>query len=153
MPTEISHSTWINCPIDTVFYFVTNLENDHYWWKAVLESKKLTPDAVGLGSKFHQHSKVLFVSIDNHLQITEWQPPTLARFVNQSAQLAYTVDYICSTKGGGTRFTLKADLIMKGWLKRFFPLTMNTLHRQLDRYFGLLKTHLEATSTGQKNIH
>lgn len=142
--TEITHSILIDCPADQVFHFVTNLENDHFWWKAVVDTKKSTPGAVGLGTEFLQHSKVLFVTVDNHLRITEWQPPALARYVNQSRQLAYTVDYLCTNEGNQTRFTLKADLTLKGVLKLMLPLTMNTLHKQLDSYFKLLKNHLEA---------
>jgi hypothetical protein len=143
--TEISHSILIDCPAERVFHFVTNLENDHYWWKAVLDTQKVIPGAIGLNTEFKQHSKVLFVTIDNHLRITEWQPPRLARYVNESQQLAYTVDYICTPEGHQTRFTLKADLTLKGALKLIFPLTMSTLHSQLDRYFKLLKHHLETT--------
>jgi len=42
---------------------------------------------------------------------------------------------------------LQADLELKGVLKRLLPLTMSTLHGQLDRYFTLLKHYLESQAS------
>jgi len=141
--THISYSVNIERPIQHVFDFVGNFENDKYWWKAVNVTKKLTAGPMAVGTEFDQLSKVMFISIHNHLRVIDYQPPTLIRYRNESPQLAYDLEYHFAPKGEGTTFTLIADLTPHGALKWLFPITMSTLHQQLKLYFNALKTYLE----------
>ncbi len=142
--TNITYSVDIKRPIQQVFDFVGNFENDKYWWKAVDETTKLTPGPIGVGSEFDQRSRVLFVVIQNHLRVIDYQPPTLIRYRNESPQLAYDLEYHFTPTADGTKFTLVAELEAKGALKWLLPLTMNTLYGQLRKYFNELKQYLES---------
>mgnify|MGYP000435638004 CR=1 FL=1 len=50
--THISYSVNIERPIQYVFDFVGNFENDKYWWKAVNVTKKLTVGPMAVGTEF-----------------------------------------------------------------------------------------------------
>ena len=141
--TPITYSVDIERPIQEVFDFVGNFENDKHWWKAVNTTKKLTPGPIAVGSEFDQLSKLMFITIHNHLCVIDYQPPTLIRYRNESSQLAYDLDYQFSTMGNNTTFTLVAELRPQGVLKWLLPLTMTTLYKQLKMYFGELKQYLE----------
>ena len=142
--TRISHSIVIERPVSEVFNFVTNFENDHYWWKAVSYTRMLTDGPIGEGSEFEQVASVMFVPIRNSLTITSWLPPHSATYTNNSKQLAYELEYRFTPDGQATRFDLNATLAPKGILHAMLPLTMKVLHSQLDKFFGILKHHLES---------
>ncbi len=141
---HITYSINIQRPIQDVFEFVSNFENDKYWWKAATETQKLTPGPVGVGTEFDEVAKVLFVTVHNRLCVTEYHPPDQLACRNESPQLAYDLQYLFTVEGNTTKFTLMADLIPKGVLKWLLPFTMNALYGQLRMYFQELKTYLEA---------
>lgn len=143
--THITHEVLIQCAPAKVFAFVTNFENDHYWWKAVSYTEKITPGDMNVGSEFRQVAKVLgIITVYNLLEVIEFTPPHKVQYVNQSPQLSYTLHYNFSPLGDATLFTLEADIDVKGILRAVMPLTLWSLHRQLNTFFNLLKLHLEA---------
>jgi hypothetical protein len=142
--TPIAYSINIQRPIHQVFDFVSNFENDKYWWKSVIKTQKLTPGPVGVGTESDQVAKLLFVTVHNRLCVTEYHPPDLIACRNESPQLAYDLQYHFTEEGNTTKFTLMADLEPKGVLKWLLPITMRVLYRQLHMYFQELKTYLEA---------
>ncbi len=144
MTTPISHSINIQRPIHQVFDFVTNFENDKYWWKSVTKTQKLTPGPVGVGSEFDQVAKLMFLTVHNHLCVLEYRRPDQITSRNESPQLAYDVQYHFTEEGNTTKFTLTADLIPKGVFKWLLPITMGVLYGQLHSYFQELKTYLES---------
>lgn len=139
----IKHSIIIARPRDEVFNFVTDFRNDAQWWKPVIRTEKITPGEMGVGTLFKQYSKVMFLTVENNLTVTEWNPPQRVGYINESPQLAYTLSYDFEEVKVGTRFLLTAELEMKGLLRLLKPFTMRTLHKQLQEYFGLLKQVME----------
>lgn len=139
----IKHSIIIACPRDDVFNFVTDFRNDTKWWKPVIRTEKITPGEMAVGTVFKQYSKVMFITIENNLTVTEWNPTEYVGYINESPQLAYTLRYDFEAVEGGTRFSLIAELEMKGMLRLLKPITMRTLHKQLQEYFDLLKQVME----------
>ena len=49
---HISYSVNIERPIQHVFDFVGNFENDKYWWEAVNVMRKLTARPMAVGTEF-----------------------------------------------------------------------------------------------------
>lgn len=141
--TPITHSIVIARPREEVFAFVTDFRNDTKWWKPVIRTEKVTPDEIGVGSIFKQYSKVLFVTVESELRVTEWNPPEFVTYINESPQLAFSLRYQFDEDAGGTRFSLIAELEMKRLLRLLKPITMRTLHKQLQEYFELLKQVME----------
>lgn len=143
--THVLHSIVIQRTPSDVFDFVTNFENDKYWWKAVIQTEKTTPGAMRAGTEFRQTSKVLGITIHSHLKVLEYARPDHVRYVNESPQLPFSLLYSFTPTGSGaTTFTLDAELDQKGLLRLITPLLLWSLGRQLNTYFGLLKTHMEA---------
>ena len=141
--TPISHSIVIARSQEDVFNFVTDFRNDTKWWKPVIRTRMITDGTMKVGSEFEQTAKVMFVTVKNKLIVTDWHPPQYADYINESPQLPFKLRYQFDEVEGGTRFTLIAELEMKGALGLLKPITMWTLHRQLNSFFGLLKQVLE----------
>jgi hypothetical protein len=143
----ISHSIDIQCPQQEVFDFVSTFENDTKWWKAVDHTDKITPGPLRVGTEFHQVSRVAGIKIVSKLIVTEVNHFEYVRYKSESKQLTYALLYRFEKVAGGTRFTLEADLELKGALGAFIPLTMRILKGQLNIYFGLLKEYMETHPT------
>ena len=141
--THIYHAIDIHQLPEAVFNFVTDFRNDTRWWKPVIRTQKMTDGDIKVGTKFIQYSKVLFVTIEGHLQVLEWNPSFSVKYRNESPQMPYDLLYKFEPIQGGTRFSLDASIEMKGVLKLIKPITMWILHRQLKKYFGLLKKVME----------
>jgi Polyketide cyclase / dehydrase and lipid transport len=139
----ISHSVVINRPQKEVFEFVSTFENDTKWWKAVDHTDKITPGPMGVGTVFHQTATVMGIKVINKLTVTEYVPYEYVRYINESKQLAYSLLYKYDKVGGGTKFTLEADLKMQGVLAMLAPLTMSFLKGQLEKFFNILKNYME----------
>lgn len=141
--THVYHAIDIRRSPEEVFQFVTDFSNDKHWWKAVIDSQKMTEGEMRVGTKFIQHSKVLFVTIESHMQVLEWNPPHSIKCRNESPQLPYDLLYTFEPIEDGTRFSLDASVQMKGALKLIKPITIWIVRRQLKKYFGLLKQVME----------
>lgn len=144
--TAIKYAVVINRSPSEVFNFVTDFRNDTRWWKPVIRTEKVTDGDIMQGTKFIQYSKVMFVTIQGHLQVIEWNPPLWVKYRNESPQLPYDLLYKFDAFEGKTRFSLEADMQMRGVLKVLKPITMWILHRQLKKYFWLLKEVMEHIS-------
>jgi len=136
----------INRPPAEVFEFVTDFRNDTKWWKLVTHSEKLTEGEIGVGTVFIQHAKVMFVAVQNQLQVLEWDAPNYVKYRNDSNQLGYDLLYQFEPVEGGTRFSHHVNLEMKGILNLLKPITMRILDAQQKKYFNVLKQVMESES-------
>ena len=141
--TPITQSIIINCSQQDLFDFVTDFRNDTKWWKPVIRTEKTTNGDINIGTQFIQYAKVMFITVENNLKVTEWQPPEYVTYSNESPQLSYSLRYEFQPTEQGTQFTLFAELEMKGLLLILKPITMWKLQGQLEKYFGLLKKIME----------
>jgi hypothetical protein len=70
----VDSDVWINRPIEEVFPFVTNPENDHRWMSVAVKAQKLTPGPIRCGTRFRQVARFLGVPIRATWEITEYEP-------------------------------------------------------------------------------
>jgi ligand-binding SRPBCC domain-containing protein len=64
----------IQRPVEEVFAFVTNPENDSRWMMVAVSARKITPGRIGRGSRFQQVATFLGVPIRAVWEITEYEP-------------------------------------------------------------------------------
>jgi uncharacterized protein YndB with AHSA1/START domain len=114
---EASNEVVIDRPIDEVFAFLADAENDPRWRDGVLDIAR-EPGAGGVGARYRQGIKGpggRRVAAD--VEITEYQPDTLIAFRGTAGPVRPEGRYRLSQADGGTRvrFDLSAKL---GGLKR-----------------------------------
>ena len=63
----------IKRPIDEVFAFATNLENEPKWHSSIVSTERLTEGAIGLGSKWRESFNGMAVKGDVTLEIIEYE--------------------------------------------------------------------------------
>jgi uncharacterized protein YndB with AHSA1/START domain len=139
---QIERSVTINRPIEQVFAFVANPDNNPRWQPEVIEHTMLTEGPMGLGSKMRHVSKFMGRRIEVNIDITEFVPNHKIAFHVMSGTLPYTIYYILDPEGDGTRFTYSAIMESNGWLKLAQPLMMMSGARVIEGDLGRLKALL-----------
>jgi hypothetical protein len=66
-------SVVINRPVDQVFSFVSDLENDPPW-TAVAEMRRTSPGPLGVGTTFRQRDRILGRRLDLSLEVVGYEP-------------------------------------------------------------------------------
>src|SRR5436189_6149603 len=72
--SNVEVHTVINRPLAEVFAFVTDFANHPQWENNFLEGKRLTPDPVGVGTRYQCVLKVPGQRVMSTIDITEYEP-------------------------------------------------------------------------------
>jgi uncharacterized membrane protein len=142
MRNEISFV--INRPIDEVFAFTTNQENQPKWQSRLLEMKKTSDGPIGVGTTWRSVVKFLGRRIEGTTVITEYElnrtyggRSTSGPFPVQARQTYEALD-------GGTRVTFTIQAEPGGFFKIAEPVLLTLYKRQADAEMASLKEFMEA---------
>jgi uncharacterized membrane protein len=141
---EYETSFVINRPIDEVFAFTTNQENQPKWQSRLLEMKKTSDGPIGVGTTWRSVVKFLGQRIEGTTVITEYE---LNRtYAGRSTSGPFPVEARQSYEPveGGTRvtFTIKAE--PGGFFKVAEPVLLNLYKRQAEAETASLQEFMEA---------
>jgi uncharacterized protein YndB with AHSA1/START domain len=135
----------LNVPIQTVFEFVTNIENLSTWAGAFDEIRDFSGNPVRVGSTWTSISKFMGREIVSQNRVTEYDAPQ--QIVFSIANMAgdgfntWTLEALDETR---TRFTLQLDGQAKGIAKMAVGLIRSQADKQMNSDLANLKTLLEA---------
>jgi uncharacterized protein YndB with AHSA1/START domain len=149
MDIRQEHTVLIDRPIEEVFAFVTDPDNDPLWHASTLEAQQTSEGAVGLGATYRVVLKFLGRQIETTYEITEYEPPTKHCVRITSGPIpAVGCLLLEPTDDGSTRFTQTLD---RGELGFFFrlaePLVRRAINRQSEADLATLKDLLESSET------
>ena len=134
----------LHVPIQTVFEFVTDIENLPNWAGAFYEIKDFTGNPVGVGSTWTSISKFMGREIVSQCCITEWDAPH--RVVFSIANMAgdglntWSLEALAYDK---TRFTLQLDGEAKGIARMAVGLIRSQADKQMNSDLAKLKKLLK----------
>ena len=134
------YQTILPHPIEDVFALTVDLQKAPHWHSIFTAVEQLTPNPIGLGSKW----KVSYGVGKMTLEIIDYQPPTMVVFKGSRAW------------GMVPNFTIKLQAVSEGTLVHYFlhpdiPALLRPLmalfavpygRRDLDRYFSELNATL-----------
>lgn len=141
MPHATAETT-IARPLQTVFEYLADAENDRHWRPGVLEIERVSGDGVGA-----QYRQVVGGPggrrIDADIEITEHATPTRLAFRTITGPVRPSGSYDLEPVEGGThvRFTLDAQL--SGLKKAMSPMVQKTMAAEVGNLENLKRT-LEA---------
>ena len=116
---QLDQSVVIERPLEEVFAFVTNRENDAQWAPVVTETRKTSEGPLGVGTTYEQAGRFLGRNVEMHFEVTEYEPNRKIgqRLMSQGQLVATSV---CSVEAvsGGTRLTITGEAQTSGffWL-------------------------------------
>jgi hypothetical protein len=140
-----SQTTIHNRDLEEVFYWVTNSENDPYWWPAVKESKCVTEEKKGVGMGYQQTAVFLGRKFDNYFECIEYEPPRRIKWRGGETMIPFVAEMFFEPVDDKT-FTIRFEAEVRApdafrWIE---PLAVVILRSQSNGFFRKLKEVLEA---------
>ena len=144
----IEHSVVINRPIEDVFAFLSNIENESQWQTGLVESAQTSQGPLGVGTTGREVRQFLGRRMESTYEITQYEQNRKLGFKTTSGPIPMEGGYTLESAEGGT----KLDFLMQGEAGGFFklaePILARMVRRQIESDFGNLKDLLEARADG-----
>ena len=137
----------IDRPIEEVFVFLADGENDPKFSPRVLEMAKTTDEATGVGTVYASTVKDAGMKTKREFKLTEFEPPTRIRWTELSKNLVTAPEggYDLEREGSGTRVTIYNVLEGHGPGKLIAPLALRSARKGADDFGKAIKTAVEAS--------
>lgn len=142
---ELEIVTHIDVPVEAVFTYSTNNENDPIWMDEVKKVEKTSEGPIGVGSTFINYVDFMGRTFDDTHEVTEYEPNTKMTIVQRTGPVPFKAIYLYQPADEGTRFTMKIEAETKGFFKVASPLVRRQLKSQFEKNLSNLKTLLEKT--------
>jgi carbon monoxide dehydrogenase subunit G len=137
----------IDRPIDEVFAFLANGENDRKWSPRVLEIKKTTDGPVGAGTVYESTVKDAGMKTSRRLELTEFESPRKIRWAERSKNLVVAREggYDLEPAGEGTtKVTFFNELEGRGFGKLLEGFAVRAARKGADDFVNLIKKAIES---------
>jgi uncharacterized protein YndB with AHSA1/START domain len=137
----------IDRPIEEVFAFLADGENDPKFSPRVLEISKTTDGPPGVGTVYASTVKDAGVKTKREFKLTEFEPPTRIRWTEVSKNLVSAPEggYDLAPDGSGTRVTLYNVFEGNGVGKVIAPLALRSARKGADDFGKSIKAAVEAS--------
>jgi uncharacterized protein YndB with AHSA1/START domain len=137
----------IDRPIDDVFAFLADGENDPKFSPRVLQISKTTDGPPAVGTVYASTVKDAGVKTKREFRLTEFQPPTRIRWEEISKNLVTASEggYDLAPEGTGTRVTIHNLLEGHGPGKLIAPLALRSARKGADDFARAIKQAVEAS--------
>jgi len=140
-------TTVIDRPIEEVFAFLADGENDPKFSSRVLEMAKTTDGPPGVGTVYASTVKDAGVKTRREIKITEFTPPSRIRWAEVSKNLVTASEggYDLTPEGSGTRVTLYNVLEGHGFGRLIEGLALRGARKGADEFGKSIKRAVEAS--------
>lgn len=137
----------IDRPIEEVFAFLADGENDPKFSSRVLEMAKTTDGPPGVGTVYASTVKDAGVKTKREIKITEFTPPSRIRWAEVSKNLVTASEggYDLTPEGSGTRVTLYNVLEGHGFGRLIEGLALRGARKGADEFGKSIKRAVEAS--------
>jgi len=147
MAARFEATAHIDRPIEEVFAFVADGENDPKFSPRVQEISKTTEGPPGVGTIYASTVKDAGMTTKREFELTEFDPPTRIRWTERSKNIVTAANggYDLATDGDGTRLTIFNELEGHGFGKLIAPLALRAARKDADAFAGRIKRAVEAS--------
>jgi uncharacterized protein YndB with AHSA1/START domain len=137
----------IDRPIEEVFAFLADGENDPKFSPRVLEIAKTTDGPPGVGTVYASTVKDAGMTTKREFKLTEFEPPTRIRWAETSKNVVTATEggYDLAREGTGTRVTIYNLLEGHGLGKLIAPLALRSARKGADDFGQSIKAAVESS--------
>jgi uncharacterized protein YndB with AHSA1/START domain len=137
----------IDRPVEEVFAFLADGENDPKFSPRVLEIAKTTEGPPGVGTVYASTVKDAGVKTKREFKLTEFEPPSRIRWTEVSKNLVMAPEggYDLAPEGSGTRVTIYTVLEGHGLGKLIAPMALRSARKGADDFGKAMKAAVEAS--------
>jgi ligand-binding SRPBCC domain-containing protein len=137
-------SVFISRPLQEVFDYSANPDNDLQLQKNLLSSEWTTPGPAGLDSIKRMVTRVLGRKIEADLEYMVWDPPNTYTFKSDDTPFSLVGTHKFERKENGTQLILIGQIEVSGILKLVEGLVIRQAKKQDNINLNALKLLLEA---------
>jgi carbon monoxide dehydrogenase subunit G len=139
-------TTVVDRPIEQVFAFLADGENDPKFSPRVLEISKTTDGPPGVGTVYASTVKDAGMKTKREFKVTEFEAPRRIRWKETSKNLVTAPEggYDLAPEGEGTRLTIFNVLEGHGLGKLFEGFALRGARKDADAFAGRIKDAVEA---------
>ena len=136
----------IDRPIEEVFGFLADGENDPKFSPRVIEIAKTSDGPPGIGTTYASTVKDAGMKTNREFKLTQFDPPTRIGWTELSKNLvtAPKGGYELAPDDGGTRLTVYNELEGHGLGKLLAPLALRAARKDADAFAQRIKQAVEA---------
>jgi carbon monoxide dehydrogenase subunit G len=136
----------IDRPIEEVFAFLADGENDPKFSPRVLEIAKTTDGPPGIGTIYKSTVKDAGMKTKRVFKLTRFDPPNRISWSETSRNLVTAPNggYELAADGDGTRLIVHNELEGHGLGKLLVPLALRAARKETDAFAGRIKAAVEA---------
>ena len=102
---RVEHTVIICRPVQEVFEFLTDPENNRLWQDGVIKSRKISEGPVNVGTRGEDIRKYLGREFQITYEIVEYEPDKKLRFRSLSGPVQFEGSYALEPVKEGTRFS------------------------------------------------
>lgn len=137
----------IDRPIEEVFAFLADGENDPKFSPRVVEIAKTSDGAAGVGTTYASTVKDAGMTTKREFKLTQFDRPTRIRWTEVSKNLVTAPEggYDLTPDGDGTRLRVHNELEGHGFGKLLVPLALRAARKDADRFADRIKRAVEAS--------
>jgi len=139
---KFENSVIINQPVNKVFDFVTNLDNNAKWQSDILELAMTSEGRFELGSTYRCVNRFMGKRIETEGVITDYVPDQTCSFRITSGSVTGESNFFFEAVDGATKFTTTADLDLR-YFKLGKIIVRHKIYKQLKNDMLHLKRILE----------
>ncbi|MEN8760304.1 MAG: SRPBCC family protein [Desulfobacterales bacterium] len=110
---DIEDSVIINQPVEKVFAFATNLENNICWQSDVILSEQTSDGPFGRGATYRLVNRFMGQFFDSEGIISEYVTNELCTYCFTAGPVAGESRFIFEAVDGGTRFLTRSNIELK----------------------------------------
>lgn len=152
----VHESVTINRPIEAVFDFIADGENDARWCPSVKEIERISGNGTGEGARYRMHHTPGGREYDATVEVVTCERPHLFKWVMTDSGHTLHGTYELEEVDGRTHLNQTSQLTFEGWLripglfmKRFIA---KEVKKELGKQFANLKQLLETETEKEKAV-
>jgi uncharacterized protein YndB with AHSA1/START domain len=143
---SFENTVTIRRPVQDVFGFLADFENIPKWNYAIMETRKTSPGAVGVGTTYRQIRSVPSRS-EEGFKVTAFEPTSRLEVHGEVGPFTATLSYLLTAQDDGTCLTNTVDLQpSSGALRLLAPLAVGRVKTAVAANLNALKQLLETGS-------
>jgi len=139
---SFENTVTIRRPVEDVFAFLADFENVPQWNYAIVETTKVSPGPVGVGTTYRQTRSAPSRS-EEAFEVTVFEPASRLEVQGRLRPFTARVSYLLEPTGSGTRLTNTVDLGSSGLLTLVAPLATSRVKHAVAANLDTLKQLLE----------
>lgn len=148
---KIEVSTRMLAPVEQVFSYTSNFENDPTWISTVSKVEKTSDGPIGIGSTFKNYVNFLGKTFHSEHEIVEYEPNKRVVIVSSAGPVPFKAHYLFQPLEAGIRFSIHIESEPAGFFKLAAPLVGRQLKTTFEQNLRRLKQLLEDSSTSPAN--